>query len=60
MNKRIYIEPKSEVLIIEVQSHMMTTSPGTEPGIGVGEADGSEVLTNRRRRGKWGDLWAEP
>ena len=60
MEKKTYIKPKIEVMAIEVQSQMMTTSPGTEPGFGVGEADGSEVLTNRRRRGKWGDLWAEP
>ena len=51
-----------EVMIIEVQLQMMTTSPGTEPGFGDGLADGNgEVLTNRRRirRGEWGNLWAD-
>ena len=48
-----------EVMIIEVQLQMMTTSPGTEPGFGGGEADDSTPLTNRRRRGEWGNLWAD-
>lgn len=38
---------------------MMTTSPGTEPGFGDREADGSTPLSNGRR-GTWGNLWAEP
>ena len=61
MEKKEYIKPEMEVMIIEVQLQMMTTSPGTEPGFGGGdiEADDSEVLTNRRRRGEWGDLWAD-
>lgn len=61
MNKTEYIKPEMEVMIIEVQLQMMTTSPGTEPGIGDGYASGDvEVLTNRhRRRGEWGNLWAD-
>lgn len=60
MNKKEYIKPEMEVMIIEVQLQMMTTSPGTEPGIGDGYASGEEeVLTNRRRRGEWGNLWAD-
>ena len=64
MEKTEYIKPEMEVMIIEVQLQMMTTSPGTEPGFGGDtEADDSEVLTNRRRRGdrrgEWGDLWAD-
>lgn len=62
MEKRTYIKPEMEVMIIEVQLQMMTTSPGTEPGFGGDiEADDSEVLTNRRRlrRGEWGNLWAD-
>lgn len=57
MNKRSYIKPNVEEMVIEPQQ-MMTTSPGTEPGFGKGEADDSEVLSNGRR-GSWGDLWAE-
>ena len=61
MEKKEYIKPEMEIMTIEVQSQMMTTSPGTEPGFGDGFADGDgEVLTNRRRRGTWGNLWAEP
>lgn len=60
MNKKEYIKPEIEIITFEVQSQMMTTSPGTEPGFGGDiEADDSEVLTNRRRRGEWGDLWAD-
>ena len=60
MEKKEYIKPEIEVMTIEVQSQMMTTSPSTEPGFGDGFADGDgEVLTNRRRRGTWGNLWAE-
>lgn len=61
MEKKEYIKPEMEVMIIEVQLQMMTTSPGTEPGFGGGEADDSTPLTNRRRlrRGEWGDLWAD-
>lgn len=58
MNKKTYIKPEIEVVLIEVQSQMMTTSPGTEPGIGEGEATDSEVLSNGRR-GTWGDLWTK-
>lgn len=57
MNKKSYIKPEMEEMVVETQQ-MMTTSPGTEPGFGEGEADDSEVLSNGRR-GSWGDLWAE-
>ena len=43
---------------VEAESHMMTASPNTPPGFGGGEADDSTPLANRRR-GKWGNLWAE-
>lgn len=59
MEKKEYIKPEIEIITFEVQSQMMTTSPGTEPGFGGGEANDSEVLTNRRRRGTWGNLWYE-
>ena len=54
--KKEYIKPEMEVMVIDVQSQMMTTSPGTEPGFGSGDADDSEVLSTGRR-GSWGNLW---
>ena len=56
--KKKYIKPEIEVMTIEVQSQIMTASPNTPPGFG-GEADDSTPLTNRYRRGTWGNLWAE-
>ena len=59
MEKKEYIKPAMEVMSIEVEAQMMTASQYTQPGFGSGEADGEgEVLTNRRR-GEWGNLWAE-
>lgn len=56
MNKKEYIKPETEIILLEVQAQMMTTSPLTQPNVGEGEADGSDVLVNQRR-GKWGNLW---
>lgn len=56
MNKKEYIKPETEITLLEVQAQMMTTSPLTQPNVGEGEADNSDVLVNQRR-GKWGDLW---
>lgn len=56
MNKKEYIKPEAEITLLEVQAQMMTTSPLTQPNVGEGEADDSDVLVNQRR-GKWGDLW---
>ena len=57
--KKKYIKPEIEVMTIEVQSQIMTASPNTPPGFGEDEADDSTPLTNRYRRGTWGNLWAE-
>ncbi len=57
MEKKEYIKPNVEEMVIEPQQ-MMTTSPGTQPGFGNGDADDSAPLSNGRR-GSWGDLWAE-
>ena len=57
MEKKEYIKPEIVVMAIEAESQMMTASPNTPPGFG-GEADDSTPLANRRR-GKWGNLWAE-
>ena len=60
MEKKEYIKPEMDVMAIEAETQMMTASQYTQPGFGSGEADGDgEVLTNRRRRGEWGNLWAE-
>ena len=56
--KKEYIKPEIVVMAIEAESHMMTASQYTPPGFGEGEADDSAPLANRRR-GKWGNLWAE-
>lgn len=57
--KKEYIKPEIEVMAFEAESHMMTSSPDTPPGFGGGYAsEDGEVLTNRRR-GTWGNLWAE-
>ena len=59
MEKKEYIKPEMGVMTIEAETQMMTASQYTQPGFGSGEADGDgEVLTNRRR-GEWGNLWAE-
>ena len=55
MKKKTYIKPEMEVIDIEPQQ-MMTTSPGTEPGFGSGDADSSDPLSTGRR-GTWGNLW---
>ena len=57
MSKKEYIKPEMEQMVMESQQ-IMTTSPGTPPGIGGGEADDSTPLSNGRR-GSWGDLWTE-
>ena len=55
MEKKSYIKPEMEQMVMESQQ-IMTTSPGTEPGFGEGDADDSTPLSNERR-GAWGDLW---
>ncbi len=59
MEKKEYIKPQIEVLALEAEAQMMTTSPNTRPGFGGGEASDGEVLSNGRR-GTWGNLWADP
>ena len=56
--KKTYIKPEIEVMFLEAEAQMMTTSPGTEPGFGSGEATDGEVLSTGRR-GAWGNLWGE-
>lgn len=59
MRKRKYLKPEIEIIAIEAEVQMMTTSPGTQPGFGERPADDSTPLSNGRR-GTWGNLWAEP
>ena len=56
--KKTYIKPEIEVMLLETETQMMTTSPGTPPGFGEGEATGGDVLSIGRR-GIWGNLWGE-
>ena len=53
MNKKAYIKPLMEEMILETESQMMTAS---EPGIATGFATNDDALSNGRR-GTWGDLW---
>ena len=60
MNKKKYIAPSMEVMDIESMVLMATSAPHigiVKPGEEGGEG-GSEILSNRRR-GQWGNLWAE-
>lgn len=54
MNKKAYIKPCTEELLIETLQ-MIAVS---EPRIAGGEADGSDALS-QGRRGSWGNLWEE-
>ena len=54
--KKTYIKPEIEVMALETEAQMMTTSPNIHPGFGNGEADGSTPLSTGRR-GAWGNLW---
>lgn len=56
--KKKYIKPEIEVVELETESQMMSASNFIpESGDNYG---GDDAGTNNRRRGKWGDLWAEP
>jgi hypothetical protein len=57
--KKTYIKPEIEVMLLETEAQMMTTSPGTEPGFGDGDADGDGEVLSIGRRGIWGNLWGE-
>ncbi len=53
MNKKAYIKPSTEVLVMETLQVMAASG---EPGIATGYATGDDALSNGRR-GTWGDLW---
>lgn len=58
--KQTYITPKTEVIEIEIEGHLMAISadeslPGTEWG---GGATGKDADVNKRR-GRWGNLWED-
>lgn len=56
--KKVYIKPTTEIIVLETESQMMSASNFIpESGDNYG---GDYAGTNNRRRGKWGDLWAEP
>ena len=59
MEKKEYIKPEVDVMAIEAETQLMTASPNTKPGFGEGEADGEGEVLSNRRRGEWGNLWAE-
>ena len=53
MNKKAYIKPCTEELLIESQQMMAASS---EPGIATIDAGDTDALS-QGRRGSWGDLW---
>ncbi|MBQ2969462.1 MAG: hypothetical protein IJE15_03615 [Bacteroidaceae bacterium] len=53
MNKKAYIKPSTEVLVMETLQVMAASG---EPRIATGNATGDDALSNGRR-GTWGDLW---
>ena len=53
MNKKAYIKPSTEVLVMETLQVMAASG---EPGIATVNATGDDALSNGRR-GTWGDLW---
>ncbi len=56
--RKVYIKPTTEVIVLETESQMMSASNFIpESGDNYG---GDYAGTNNRRRGKWGNLWAEP
>ena len=57
--KKVYIKPEMEILTIEAAEIIATSVPQIgiiKPGEEGGEGD--EILSNKRR-GQWGNLWAE-
>lgn len=52
--KKTYIQPEIEVIQLDVVEMIAISIPIEEEK----PADGSDGLTNKRR-GKWGNLWAE-
>lgn len=58
--KKVYITPNIEVVKLETIEMMAASAPQIDivkPGTG-GDEGGTDILSNRRR-GKWGNLWAE-
>ena len=53
MNKKAYIKPSTEVLVMETLQVMAASG---EPGIATAEATDDDALGNSHR-GSWGDLW---
>ena len=56
MEKKEYIKPSAEVIEMEPTSMMASSKP--EIGVGDGEVDAGQGWSNRRR-GRWGNLWAD-
>lgn len=57
MNKREYIKPEIEVIAFGTESAMLSGS-NFAPESG-DDYEFDEAGTNRRRRGEWGNLWAD-
>ena len=53
MKKKVYIKPSAEVIEIDAVQMLAASI-----GVGEGEVDAGEAWSNRRR-GTWGNLWAD-
>ncbi len=54
MNKKEYIKPETEVLLIDLAQMIAASMPKVDDE----EADGSEVLSDERHEEiEWGNLW---
>lgn len=60
--KKQYIKPTVEIVVIECPQLMITVSIAESDEVGVGDetVDNSTPDLVVKRRGEWGDLWAEP
>lgn len=56
MEKKEYIKPEAEELLIDTVQMIATSIGISGDDDGEREADDSDVLVNQRR-GKWGNLW---
>ena len=56
MNKKIYIAPAME--IVEVEPVVMLAASNRDFDIS-NETTGDDAVMSNKRRGTWGDLWAD-
>ena len=57
MERKVYIAPQMEFVDIEPMTIIATSTPNI--GIVGGEENGGDQILSNRRRGTWGNLWAD-